>query len=158
MRNLHLLLLGAAVTGCASSGKTATGGSATSASVDPAARPLVATLNAVNLTGTRITGTVKLTPTANGYRSEVFIRDGGRSNNKYPWVIRRGACGETSGDLLGTELSYKVLETSADGSARVMAPLALRVPEGALYHVEILSGVKPEERSLVVSCGVLSPT
>lgn len=158
MRNLGFLMLGAIVAGCASSGQTAGGSSATASTTDPATRPLVATLNSVNQPqGLRITGNVKLTPTASGYRAEISIRDGGRSNNKYPWVIRRGSCGETTGDLLGTELSYKVLETTADGSARVIAPLNLRVPEGALYHVDVLSGSGAEQRQVVVSCGVLSP-
>jgi hypothetical protein len=159
MRTFLSAFLGAfALAGCASSGattSTTTAGSAASAS--KASPTLVATLNPTNAVGNRVMGNVRLTPTANGYRAEISIRNGGGPQNKFPWVIRRGACGETSSDILGSELAYRLLETIADGTARINAPLALQVPPTGIHHVDVLSGTDPEKRQVVISCGVLSP-
>jgi hypothetical protein len=159
MRNHFVTLIGTlAAVGCAS-GSASSGSPATPAGTSASAsteRPLVATLNATNSVGNRVMGNVKLTPTANGYRAEISIRNGGGPQNKYPWVIRRGACGDTSGDILGSELAYRLLETRADGTASINGPLNLTVPNGT-YHVDILSGTDPEKRNVVISCGILSP-
>ena len=159
MRKDLVTILGAvAIAACASgtAGTTATP-SAGSASTSAAGRTLVATLNPTNQTGNRVMGNARLTPASNGYRAQLSIRNGGGPQNKFPWVIRPGACGESSGDILGSELAYRVLETIADGTATINAPLALRVPDTGLYHIDVLAGTDAEKRQQVIACGVLSP-
>lgn len=122
------------------------------------ARPLVASLQPTNNAGNRIIGTVKLTPNgSDGFKAEVQIRNGGGTQNKFPWVIRPGGCGDDTRDVLGNELAYRVLETTADGTARLNAPLKLSIPEGT-HHVNVLKGVSSVDRETVVACGVLSAT
>jgi hypothetical protein len=116
---------------------------------------MVGTISPTNQSGSnRIMGTVKLTPTSSGYRAEVAIRNGGGSQNKYPWIIRPGVCGTSIGDILGNELSYKILETSADGSARIVAPLNIVIPPAPSYHVDILRS--QQDRQTIVACADLA--
>lgn len=148
------------VAACASGSATPTPGASPSSAAEQqatgAARALVASLQPTNNAGNRIVGTVKLTPNGpSQYRVEIQIRNGGGPQNKFPWVIRPGACGDDGRDVLGNELDYRVLETSADGSARLIAPLRLRIPEGT-FHVNVMKGVSSMDRETVVSCGVLS--
>jgi hypothetical protein len=121
-------------------------------------RPLVASLQPTNNAGNRLLGTVKLTPNgSDGYKAEVQIRNGGGTQNKFPWVIKPGGCGDDARDVLGNELAYRVLETTSDGTARINAPLKLVIPDG-VYHVNVLRGVNSVDRETVVACGVLSVT
>ena len=127
--------------------------------VRPAAGPatLVATLNATNQAGAnKIFGNVKLTPSGDGeYRVDLSIRNGGGPLNKYPWIIRTGQCGESAGTELGNPVAYRMLETTGDGTARIVnAKMKLEIPEG-VHHVDVLKS--PTEREVVVACGVLSP-
>jgi hypothetical protein len=118
-------------------------------------RPLVASLNPTNNGGNRILGTVRLTPSRAGeYRAQVSIRNGGGVQNKYPWIVRAGQCGEMTTPPLGVEVGYRTLETLGDGTARIDAPLKISIPAG-VHHVEILRS--PSDRQTVVACGVLSP-
>ena len=119
---------------------------------------LVATLNATNQSGAnRIFGNIKLTPRDGGeYRVDMSIRNAGGAQNKYPWIIRGGQCGESAGTELGNPLAYRMLETTGDGTARLAnVPLKLEIPEG-VFHVDLLKS--PTDRETVVACGVLSPT
>ena len=115
---------------------------------------LVATLNPTNASGNRISGTVRLSPTnkEGELRAEIDIR-GGNYQNKFPWVVRSGQCGER-GEELGSPVNYRLIETKADGMARLNTTVRLTIPEGRTFHVDILAG--PTQRDLVVSCGVLS--
>jgi hypothetical protein len=153
----HILLLFAA-TACASGSSVGTS-PAPAASADASTsgtRPLVASLQPINTSGNRLIGTVKLTPTsASEYRAEVQIRNGGGVQNKFPWVIRPGQCGDDGRDVLGNELAYRVLETTADGTARIAAPLRIQIPVGA-FHVNVLKGTSAADREVVVACGVLT--
>jgi hypothetical protein len=131
---------------------------AQSTDAQSALRPLVASLQPTNNAGDRIFGSVKLTPNgSDGYKAEVQIRNGGGAQNKFPWVIRPGACGSDTQDVLGNELAYRVLETISDGTARLNAPLKLVIPDGT-FHVNVLKGVRSVDRETVVACGVLSVT
>ena len=123
----------------------------------PSAPTLVATLNATNQAGTnRIFGNVKLTPSGDGeYRLDMSIRNGGGPQNKYPWIIRSGQCGESAGTEVGNPVAYRMLETTGDGTARIVnAKMKLDIPEG-VHRVDILKS--PTDREIVVACGVLSP-
>ena len=115
---------------------------------------LVATLNPMNASGNRISGSVRLSPTEQPgeLRAEIEIR-GGNYQNQFPWVVRRGQCGERGEDL-GTPVNYRLIETKADGMARLNTTLRLTIPDGQTHHVDILAG--PTQRGLVVSCGVLN--
>ena len=124
----------------------------------PALSPptLVATLNATNSAGAnRIFGNVKLTPSGEGeYRVDMSIRNGGGAQNKYPWIIRSGQCGESAGTEVGNPVAYRMLETTGDGTARIVnAKIKLEIPDG-VHRVDILKS--PTEREVVVACGVLS--
>jgi hypothetical protein len=151
---IHVLVL-LATAACA--GASSSGGAPSPASSSEASsRSLVASLQPINTSGNRLIGTVKLTPTnASEYRAEVQIRNGGGVQNKFPWVIRPGQCGDDGRDVLGNELAYRVLETTADGSARIAAPLRVQIPAGA-YHVNVLKGTSSSDREVVVACGVLT--
>jgi hypothetical protein len=125
----------------------------------PALSPptLVATLNATNAAGAnRIFGNVKLTPSGDGeYRVDLSIRNGGGAQNKYPWIIRSGQCGESASTEVGNPVAYRMLETTGDGTARnVNAKIKLEIPDG-VHRVDVLKS--PTEREVVVACGVLSP-
>jgi len=153
---LPLLVATACASGSGGSGTSTQAPATQSGASSAPARTLVASLSPMNNAGNRILGSVKLTPTGtDGYRAEVEIRNGGGPQNKYPWVIRPGQCGDDNRDVLGNELAYRVLETTADGTVRITAPLRLRIPEG-VFHINVLKGTGPSDREVVVSCGVLS--
>lgn len=156
LRLVYTGAFGSALLGCASASppRTATSGPTPQGDAsDP--HSLVASLNPTNNAGNRILGTVRLTPVAAGeYRAEVSIRNGGGVQNKYPWVVRAGQCGEATTPPVGLEVGYAPLETSGDGTARIRVPLKITIPDG-VHHVEILRS--PSERQTVVACGVLSP-
>jgi hypothetical protein len=160
MRPSTVLLGAAALLGACASGSgsrpAATVASAPgppAASAD-AATPLVATLTPTNASGNRIAGRIRLAPTgnANEYRAEIDLRGGGYQN-KFPWVVRTGQCGER-GLELGNPTDYRLIETGGDGMARFNTTLRLAIPEGQTHHVAVLAS--PTNRGLVVSCGVLS--
>jgi hypothetical protein len=165
MRVVSILVLSALVsTGCASgSSGSATptpsvSQSSTSSSTASAAslRPLVGSLQPTNNAGNRIIGTVKLSPAEQGqYRAELQIRNGGGAQNKFPWVIRPGNCGDDSRDVLGNELAYPALTTTADGTARINGALKVTIPDGP-HHVNILKGTSSMDRETVVSCANLA--
>jgi hypothetical protein len=166
MRVVPVLLLSVSAAACASGASSAETSPAPSAASSTTAaapagtlgRTLVASLQPVNTSGNRIIGTAKLTPTGtNEYRAELQIRNGGGTQNKFPWVIRPGGCGDDSRDVLGNELAYRVLETTADGTARINSSLKVQIPDG-LNHINILKGPGSADREVVVSCGLLSPT
>jgi hypothetical protein len=127
---------------------------ATDAPTTRASGTLVATLVPTNAAGNRISGRIRLVPTARvgQYRAEIDIR-GGSYQNKFPWAIRTGQCGE-GGQELGNPTDFRLIETAGDGMARFNTPLRLHIPEGQTHHVAVLAS--PTNRSLVVSCGVLS--
>lgn len=128
--------------------------SSSNAPASPASGTLVATMIPTNAAGNRISGRIRLVPTARAgeYRAEIDIR-GGSYQNKFPWAIRTGQCGE-AGQELGNPTDFRLIETAADGMARFNTTLRLNIPEGPTHHVVILAS--PTNRSLVVSCGVLS--
>jgi hypothetical protein len=143
--------------GCATSGSSASGASQASAPAANAVIPgytLVATLNPMNASGNRVSGTVRLSPTdrAGELRAEIDIRGGGYQS-QFPWVVRKGQCGERGEDL-GTPVNYRLIETKADGMGRLNAVVRLTIPEGQTHHVAVLAS--PTQRGLVISCGVLS--
>ena len=161
MRPSHLLVGTAVLLGaCASTPRSSAEPTEASAAPTAAATPapmsaLVATLIPTNASGNRISGRIRLTPTANAneYRVDLEIRGGGYQN-KFPWAIRTGLCGER-GQELGTPTNYRLIETGADGMARLNTTLRLNIPEGPTHHVAILAA-PTANRDLVVSCGVLS--
>jgi hypothetical protein len=149
------LLLGACASAPRSSQEpTSAGATAASAAAAPRISTLVATLTPTNASGNRITGRIRLVPlgAAGEYRAEIDIRGGGYQN-KFPWAVRSGQCGESSQEL-GNPTDYRLIETAGDGMARVNTRLRLVIPEGQTHHVAILAS--PTNRDLVVSCGVLS--
>jgi hypothetical protein len=131
---------------------TGAGRSAVSA---PATPSLVTTLVPTNASGNRIVGTVRLTSTdkPGEWRARIEIR-GGNFQNRFPWMVRVGQCGE-KGEDVGTPVNYRNIETSADGTARLTAPVKITIPEGVTHHVDIMAS--PTDRETIVSCGVLSP-
>lgn len=150
MRPLHSLTIATALIACtsAASANTERG----SAVVQGAS--LVATLVPNNAAGNRLVGTVRLTPTKKPgeFRAVIDIR-GGNFQNRFPWMIRTGQCGE-GGEDVGTPVDYRMIETRADGTARLNSTVKITLPEGRTYHVDILAG--PTDRETIVSCGVLS--
>jgi len=144
------------IAACASGGGSgAAAGSAPSANA--AVVPgytMVATLNPTNAMGNRISGSVRLSPAERPgeLRAEIDIRGGGYQN-QFPWIVRRGQCGERGEDL-GTPVNYGLIETKGDGMGRLNTTVRITIPEGQTHHVDILAS--PAQRDLVVSCGVLS--
>jgi len=148
--------------GCASQpGGAATTPSATQSSSGTAGmagtpRTLVASLQPLNNAGNRLLGTLRLVPNGTEYRVDFQIRNGGGPQNKFPWAIRPGGCGDDSRDVIGNELAYRVLETTADGTARLNTSLRLQISEG-VHHVNVLKGTSGADRETIVACGILAP-
>jgi hypothetical protein len=153
MRLLHSLSSATVLIACASVASSSRGGAAQTNNVPP--EVLVATLAPTNASGNRIVGTVRLSPSnkPGELRALVEIR-GGNFQNRFPWIVRTGQCGERGEDV-GTPAGYRNIETSADGTARLNSTVKITLAEGTTYHVDILAS--PTERDHVVSCGVLSP-
>jgi hypothetical protein len=158
MRPSTVLVGAAALLGaCASPSGSPAARPATSVAASGAPAPssaLIATLTPTNASGNRISGRIRLVPTGkpDEYRAEIDIRGGGYQN-KFPWAVRTGQCGEP-GLELGSPTDYRLIETGGDGMARLNTTLKLGIPEGQTHHVAVLAG--PTNRDLVVSCGVLS--
>ena len=142
--------------GCASSGASPASSPSPGASSNTTVpgRTLVATLNPTNASGNRISGSVRLSPTdrPGELRAEIDLRGGGYQN-QFPWIVRRGQCGERGEDI-GTPVNYRMIETKGDGMGRLNAVVRVTIPEGQTYRVDILAS--PTQRDLIVSCGVLS--
>lgn len=143
------LLLAAA---CASGGAAS---NAAEASTQATSRALVSTLVPTNASGNRITGRIRLVPTASvsEMTAEIDIR-GGAYQNKYGWEVRTGQCGD-NGQALGTIMAYPLIETRGDGMAQLKRPVKVTIPEGQVHHIAIFASA--QSRNQVVSCGVLSP-
>ena len=142
---------------CASgggSGGAATASSPSSSNTVIPGYTLVATLNPTNAMGNRIAGSVRLSPTdrPGELRAEIDLRGGGYQN-QFPWIVRRGQCGERGEDI-GTPVNYRLIETKGDGMARLTTTVRVVIPEGQTHHVDILAS--PTQRDVVVSCGVLN--
>ena len=151
------LALGACASGSGGSSSPSPSGGAVAAGAPASSNgpTFTAALQPAASTGTRIVGSLKLIPTAPGeYRAELSIRNAGGMQNKYPWIIKTGQCGETSARELGNPVAYRMLETGSDGSARINASVKVPLTASGVYHVDILKS--PTERDAVVSCGVLS--
>jgi hypothetical protein len=148
-----VLLSACASTPRQSSAPPPTGAASSASPATPVPGVLVATLIPTNASGTRISGKIRLVPTGrpDEYRAALDVWGGGYQN-KFPWVLRTGLCGER-GQELGNPTNYRLIEMGADGAARFTAPLTLRIPEGQTHHVAILAS--PSNR-VIVSCGVLS--
>ena len=159
MTHRTLLLASSAALLFACGPRAATVTTAPASAGSPAATMLgpsyVATLLSTTQSVNRITGKMRLVPTAKAgeMTAEVDIR-GGAYQNKYGWVIRSGRCGEQGQDL-GTSMSYRVIETRADGMAQVKLPVSVTIPTDRVYHVAVFAS--PTNRNQIVSCGVLSP-
>lgn len=106
-----------------------------------------------NASGNRITGRILLVPTdrAGELTAEIDLR-GGAYQNKHPWVVRAGQCGDVGHDV-GTTMSYRLIETRGDGMAQMKVPVRITLP-ARTHHIAIFPDAT--NRSTVVSCGVLS--
>ena len=117
-------------------------------------RTLVTNLTPQNFGGGQISGKAKLTPTgkAGEMRAEIEIRGAG-FQNQMPWAVRTGRCGE-QGQEIGNPISYRMLTSAGDGTARVNTNVQVTIPDGQTHSVVVYRS--QNERSVIVSCGVLS--
>ena len=142
---------------CASGGAgttTTTSAPAAAAPTIGTAQTLVATMVPTNASGNRITGRIRLVPTArpDELMAEIDLR-GGAYQNKHAWVVRGGQCGDVAQDV-GTTMTYRLIETRGDGMAQMKVPVRITIPSGT-HHIAIFPDAT--NRNVVVSCGVLSP-
>lgn len=117
-------------------------------------RPWVARVAALGTSGTQLTGTVRLTPSdkPEEYKVSIDFR-GAKLGNKVPWGIATGQCGEASAVEVGNRVQYRIIEASADGTARANSTLKLALSDNSTYHVNFYAS--PTERERIVSCGPL---
>jgi hypothetical protein len=106
------------------------------------------------LTGTRIMGDVRITPSATkrGYSHVELDISGGAIMNRHPWTIASGNCTDVGPIDLGSRVDYPLIYLGGDGAQKMTVDLPFQVPPDQRYHVSVFASTADRQ---VVSCGEL---
>jgi hypothetical protein len=130
--------------------------------IDPARQVVGTRWNATLATPTQLAGVSQVRGTgwmgadqrdSTRTRASVSINNavpGGR----HPWHVHVGQCGNDQGILGGAE-AYPILEVGGNGQAQADAELALPVPGGGQYFINVHAS--PENLGTIIACGNLAP-
>ena len=73
---------------------------------------------------------------------------------RHPWHVHRGRCG-ADGGIVGSPSSYEPLEVGGDGRASEEAKLAMTLPTGGEYFINVHAS--EQNLGTIVACGNLAP-
>ena len=144
------LALAALVAACGPS--TSTGGAPPAPiSASRASAHWMATLAPVGASTVRGTVTVSTM----GDRQTVRIQIAGAAPSSiYPWHIHTGSCADGMGTIVGPAAHYTALGSASDGTAALMADLAVTLNQNQRYHVNVHAS--PSDMGSIVACGDLA--